>query len=140
MGLYIDADAEPNPDGTLPPGALHGFLWGDGEYETIDVPGAAATGVLGINNRGQMVGFYIDDDGAYHGFVRDRKGDVTTLPEAPRAEPTMGGTQPGQINDRGQIVGLAYDAEGDRALFFTSTANSPCSRGRARRSTPGPST
>jgi len=29
----------------------------------------------------------------------------------------MGGTQPGSINDRGQIVGLAYDAQGGSRGF-----------------------
>jgi uncharacterized membrane protein len=119
VGIYLDADAQPNPDGILPPGVLHGFLWDDGEFETIDVPGAAATAVLGINNRGHMVGSYIDAGGAYHGFVRERRGAVTTLPEAPGAAPARGGTQPGNINERGQIVGLAYDAQGgSRAFLF----------------------
>jgi hypothetical protein len=119
VGIYLDADAKPNPDGILPPGVLHGFLWDDGEFDTIDVPGAAATAALGINNRRQVVGSYIDNDGAYHGFVRDRNGAVTTLPEAPGADPASGGTQPASINERGQIVGLAYDAQGgSRAFMF----------------------
>ncbi len=119
VGLYIDADAQPaNPDGTPPAGVLHGFVWDDGEFTTIDVPGAAATGVFGINNRGQMVGSYIDADGGYHGFVRDRKGRITTLPEAPGADPLSGGTQPLSINDLGQIVGLAYDAQGGSRGFL----------------------
>jgi uncharacterized membrane protein len=118
VGIYLDADAKPNPDGTPPPGVLHGFMWDDGDFKTIDVPGAAATAVLGINNRGQMVGSYIDADGAYHGFVRSRRGVVTTLPEAPGAEPAVGGTQPASINDHGQIVGLAYDARGGSRGFL----------------------
>jgi uncharacterized membrane protein len=64
-----------------------------------------------------MVGSYIDADGAYHGFLRDRKGAVTTLPEAPGADPASGGTQPCAINERGQIVGLAYDAQGGSRGF-----------------------
>jgi probable HAF family extracellular repeat protein len=118
VGLYLDADAQPNPDGSVPPGAFHGFVWDDGEYETIDVPGAAATFVLGISDRGRMVGSYIDADGAYHGFLRTRKGAVRTLPEAPGAVPEMGGTQPAAVNDRGQIVGLAYEADGGSSAFL----------------------
>ena len=117
VGLYVDAGAEPDPDGPAPPSAVHGFVWRDGDVETVDVPGAAATFLVGINNRGQMVGSYIDAEGAYHGFVRDRRGRVTTLPEAPGAEPTAGGTQPTSINERGQIVGLAYDAQGGSRAF-----------------------
>jgi hypothetical protein len=106
-GIYVDAD-----------GAVHGFLWDDGDVETIDVPGATATVVLGINNRGQMVGSYIDADGAYRGFLRQRRGDITKLPEAPGADPVSGGTQPAMINDRGQIVGVAYDARGGSRGFL----------------------
>jgi uncharacterized membrane protein len=108
VGIYVDAAD----------GDLHGFLWDDGDFETIDVPGAASTAVLGINNRGQMVGSYIDDAGAYHGFLRDRSGAVIALPEAPGADPTMGGTQPAAINDSGKIVGLAYDAKGGSRGFL----------------------
>ena len=118
VGLYVDADAQPGPDGTMPPGAIHGFVWHDGDFKTIDVPGAVATFVLGINNRGQMVGSYIDAAGDYHGFLRHRRGAVTTLPEFPGADPRMGGTQPGGINDRGRIVGLAYDAQGGSRGFL----------------------
>jgi uncharacterized membrane protein len=107
VGIYVDAG-----------GALHGFRWDDGDHETIDVPGAAATVVFGVNNRGQMVGSYIDAEGAYHGFLRDRTGEVTTLPEAPGADPASGGTQPVGINERGQIVGLAYDARGGSRGFL----------------------
>ncbi len=107
VGIYVDAD-----------GAVHGFLWDDGKFATIDVPGAAATLVLGINNRGQMVGSYVDAGGAYHGFLRERHGGITTLPEAPGAEPTMGGTQPASINERGQMVGTRYDARGGSRGFL----------------------
>jgi uncharacterized membrane protein len=106
VGLYVDAE-----------GALHGFLWHDGDYETVDVPGATATAPLGINNRGQIVGSYIDAAGTYHGFLRDRDGAVTTLPEAPGADPARGGTQPASINERGQIVGVAYDPHGGSRGF-----------------------
>ena len=111
VGIYVDRDED-----------LHGFLWDDGRYRTIDVQGAASTAVLGINNRGQMVGSYIDADGAYHGFLRDARGKVTTLPEAPGADPRSGGTQPTSINDRGQIVGLAYDAQGGSRGFLLERA------------------
>jgi uncharacterized membrane protein len=40
------------PDGS----GRHGFLLADGQYTTIDVPGASFTNVTGIDARGQMVG------------------------------------------------------------------------------------
>ena len=40
---------------------LQGFLLDIGGFTTIEVPGASATLVQGINNRGQIVGIYGDD-------------------------------------------------------------------------------
>jgi uncharacterized membrane protein len=107
VGVYVDGD-----------GGVHGFLWDDGDTESIDAEGAAATVVTGVNDRGQLVGSYIDADGDYHGFLRDKSGAITTLPEAPGAEPAMGGTMPTAINERGQVVGLAYDAQGGSRGFL----------------------
>jgi hypothetical protein len=118
VGIYVDAVAQPNADGSPPVGAVHGFLWDDGDYETIDVPGAVATLVLGINDRGKTVGSYIDAAGNYHGFVRSRKGAVRDLPEAPGADPAAGGTQPTSVNERGRIVGLGYESDGGSRGFL----------------------
>ena len=49
VGLYVDAGAQSGPDGTMRPGAIHGFVWHDGDFKTIDVPAPAT--FLGINNR-----------------------------------------------------------------------------------------
>ena len=38
---------------------IHGFLY-DGSFTTIEVPGARATYPNGINDAGQIVGFYYD--------------------------------------------------------------------------------
>jgi probable HAF family extracellular repeat protein len=46
---------------------IHGFLYSEGVYTTIDDPSATSnTTPTGINDRGQIVGFY--DDGQ-HGFL-----------------------------------------------------------------------
>jgi hypothetical protein len=55
--------------------------------------------------------------------VRGSRGRVRTLPEAPGADPAMGGTQPTSINDRGRVVGLAYDAEGGSRGFQLRRGN-----------------
>jgi probable HAF family extracellular repeat protein len=47
-----------------------GFLYSGGVFSTIDVPGAAGgTNSEGINNTGQIAGFYFDASGAVHGFL-----------------------------------------------------------------------
>ena len=43
---------------------------------------------------------------------------MTTLPQAPGADPMLGGTAPASINDHGQIVGGAIDAQGGSRGFL----------------------
>jgi len=63
------------------------------------------TGPTGINNVGQIVGFYDDQSGARHGFLYDR-GAFTSF-DFPGSQMTA----PADINDRGQIVGVYADAD-----------------------------
>ena len=48
-------------------------------FTTIDVPGAGNTYASGINDAGQVTGYYYDATGA-HGFVASPT-DVTSVPE-----------------------------------------------------------
>jgi hypothetical protein len=56
---------------------------------------------LGANNRGQIVGQYVETDLRCHGFVLSR-GAFTTIDD-PDALSSTGASD---INDRGQIVGF----------------------------------
>ena len=90
--------------GTSPSSPVPGFLLDRGRYTSIEVPGAIGESLAGgINNRGQIVGQYMDARGE-HGYLRDARGRLTTfdLPGALATAPT-------RINDRGQIVGLYSD-------------------------------
>jgi hypothetical protein len=49
-------------------GATHGFLFSGGSFTILDVPGGFITSASGINDAGQIVGFFRDARGA-HGFV-----------------------------------------------------------------------
>jgi hypothetical protein len=114
-GIYADRLGD---DGIAPPGSTHGFVKdGRGEVTRFDVPGAARILVEGNNNRGQVVGMYVDKgavpgpDGLFpprsvHGFVRQRNGQITRF-DVPF--PYLHAI--GDNNDRGQIVGH-YDDPG----------------------------
>src|SRR4029434_8926982 len=61
-------------------GRFHGFFWDAGLFLTVDVPfpEATTTAPSGINNVGQIVGFYVDNNisetfpnGHFHGFLYD---------------------------------------------------------------------
>jgi hypothetical protein len=79
----------------------HGFLLRDGQYSTIDFPGAAATEALGINsqNNFQIVGDYTDPSGKTHGFIWQE--GVFTSVDAPFAADLIITA----INDQGKVVG-----------------------------------
>jgi probable HAF family extracellular repeat protein len=94
---------------------FHGFVRSPGgAIRTVDVPGASITGANGINNRGAVVGTYVDADGRSHGFLLER-GALTPI-DPPRAAadayPGTAQVQATDINDHGQIVGVYPDAKG----------------------------
>jgi hypothetical protein len=88
---------------TRPRTPVPGFLLDRGRYTTFDAPKAGIeTDANSINNHGQIVGAYIEDDAdaTYHGFLRDARGLFTTI-DLPGARATV----VSRINDRGQVVG-----------------------------------
>ena len=71
----------------------------------IDVPGSTATGATGINNSGQIEGWY-SNGGATQGFLTDATSYGTfTYPGAIL-------TMPLGISNTGQIVGYYSDSTG----------------------------
>ena len=89
VGEYLDAA-----------GRYHGYVWQRGRFTTIEVPDAAGTSALDINNRGQVTGL-TGDLTAPDGFLWDR-GRFTTF-DAPGATITFAAG----LNDRGQVVGYS---------------------------------
>ena len=59
--------------------AAHGFVRHLGVDYTVDVPGAAQTDVLGINDDGWITGAYIDANGATHAFIGSPIPEPATL-------------------------------------------------------------
>jgi hypothetical protein len=128
-GVYIDDGVEPGPDGLFPPSAGYGFIYTrshepKGRFRVIEIPGAQLALPYDINNRGQIVGIYLDDGavpapdglpppGAQHAFLWDR-GKVTIL-DPPD---TVYAPNAYTINDRGQIVGVRVDDSGNQIGFL----------------------
>jgi probable HAF family extracellular repeat protein len=98
-------------------GRVEGFLYYNGVYTPIDVPGSDAsygTFAFGINNSGQIVGQFGATSG-YYGFLYSN-GVYTTL-NAPESDATYG-TSAGGINNSGQIIG-AYSDTSDTTHGFS---------------------
>ncbi|MEO8631185.1 MAG: PEP-CTERM sorting domain-containing protein [Betaproteobacteria bacterium] len=81
------------------------YLYADGVFSPISglsPAGAHDIVAMGINNAGQMVGYYNDDTGV-HGFL-DADRSFTNIDVRPVGS-VGGATFPLGLNDRGQIVG-----------------------------------
>jgi probable HAF family extracellular repeat protein len=122
-GQFITFDfLEPNGFGTFPYGINNqgtvagvnleeGFIFSLTQVTSIDVPGSQITYVGGINNRGQVAGYYQDAQGVAHDFLWS-KGQFTTIDP-----PGTSGIQVG-LNDAGQVVGSYSDPTTGKARGF----------------------
>ncbi len=92
----------------MPGGLRHPFLFSHGQFTPLDPDGLLGrvnSGALQINNRGDLVGFYVDA-GIRHGFLL-RQGVVTTVDY-----PGSDYSQVNGISDEGTIIGEFRDANG----------------------------
>jgi hypothetical protein len=88
-------------------GSTIGFLYRNGTFTPVAVPGASSTTAAGIDDIGQIVGFYtLAGDSRTHGFLYDG-GNYSTI-DAPGAS----NTQALAINADGNVVGSFRDAQG----------------------------
>jgi uncharacterized membrane protein len=91
-------------------GVVHGFSLTRGEYTRIDAPGAVETNAIGLNCRGDVVGFWDTDfSDIGYAYIRNRSGQLTSF-EVPGAPPHS--SQANNVNERGDIVGLYIDPTG----------------------------
>jgi hypothetical protein len=98
-------------------------------FTTIDAPGAGTASLEGtialrINASGQVAGYFIDSNGAAHGFIRNSDGSITTF-DPPGAGTTQNlGTVAEGINVSGQISGYFLDSA-DFEHSFVRAAGGP---------------
>lgn len=85
-------------------------------FVTVDMPGATATAVTGINSHGVLCGVYRDASGGHHGWIRS--GTTTTTFDYPG---TNGVTFISGINGSGTVAGIYFDAAGAVHGFVRSS-------------------
>jgi len=86
---------------------------GPRNFTTIDFPGSAYTAAAGINDAGQIVGYFGDSAGLQHGFLKN--GTSFTKVDFPAS--TL--TSLTGINRAGQIAGSYEDGTGAFYPFVT---------------------
>jgi hypothetical protein len=94
-----------------------GFIYQNGNLTSFQIPGSSpfSTHAAGINDQGQMVGWYRDQSGT-HGFL-GVPGAFT-----PIDVPGQTTTQALAINNAGAITGSYVNAEGSQAAFLYNGA------------------
>ena len=87
-------------------GIGHGFVYSHGVFtELLTPPPAIGEAPMGINDKGVMVGQYLDQDYNLHGFLK--AGSAYTTMDYPGAA----GTGVNAINNAGQMVGAYLDGD-----------------------------
>jgi probable HAF family extracellular repeat protein len=87
-------------------GPIYGFQNVTGTCSNITVFGSTDTEPWGINNAGQIVGYFEDSSGAHHGFLLTPGQNPVQIDYNGGGQTYLFG-----INDAGQIVGWAYSPE-----------------------------
>lgn len=87
----------------VPNCATKGFKYVNGTYVKLMVPNSVSTAILGVNDYGDLVGFYKKSDGTTHGFIWYHTNVVKTIdyPNPPLGAKTIAFG----INKGGTVVG-----------------------------------
>ena len=97
---------------------VEGFVRSGTTFVPLNFGADTNTMALGLNNKDQVVGSYVDAAGNTHGFVFNWVTDALTTIDDPNADGTTSfnveGTIVNGINDNGQLVG-----------FYANTAATP---------------
>jgi hypothetical protein len=102
VGFYKTVACQ-DPDIKVPSCPTKGFKYVNGSYIKLMVPNSTATAILGVNDLGDLVGFYTKSDGSKHGFIWFHTNVVKTIdhPNLPSGTSTI----PFGINKAGTVVG-----------------------------------
>ena len=109
-------------------GLDEGFVYSKGKFTAVNVPKSNGTQATGINDKGWVVGLYLDSANLTHGFVKvgtkyttvDVKGDTNSVAWG--------------VNNKGQITVYATNSAGDFDSFLVTgktfkNINNPSAKG-----------
>ena len=135
-GIFLQSGATvqlPNPPFGVPAISSNGkivvsegqnlyFYNGDGTYTTVVVPGAGTSvggaRVAGIDDAGNVAGWYLTDTGLSQAFFRTTAGNFI-----PISFPGSIDTEPLGMNNLGQVVGSYYDGSKSHGFIWNGGTN-----------------
>jgi hypothetical protein len=104
-------------------GTIQGFLYpSTGLITTILVSGSWGTYPMSISGAGSVVGYYVEPNGSYHGFLRNPKIVTIDVPGAGTINDQ--GTKALSINEAGEIAGIYFDSNSVEHGFIRDTQGS----------------
>ena len=98
VGFYQTTSCA-DTDVRVPTCPTKGFRLVNGTYVKLMVPNSVSTAIMGVNDSGDLTGFYKKSDGSEHGFIWYHTNIVRTIDFKPNL------TVPWGINDAGMVVG-----------------------------------
>jgi hypothetical protein len=99
-----------NTDVRVPTCPTKGFKLANGAYVKLMVPNSVSTAIMGVNDNGDLTGFYKKSDGSEHGFIWYHTNVVRTIDFQSNV------TVPWGINKAG-IVGGGFWGTGQNGTF-----------------------
>lgn len=100
VGFYKTRSCQ-DYDLKVPSCPVKGFKYVNGSYIKLMVPNSTSTAILGVNDLGDLVGFYTKSDGSKHGFIWYHTNVVKTIDQSNTSLVTV----PFGINKAGTVVG-----------------------------------
>jgi len=93
-------------------GLFQGFVYAAGKFTAINFPKSNGTQAIGINDKGEVVGLYLDSTNVQHGFMK-KGAKYTTID-------VTGGTssEAWGINNSGQITVFAIVSSGYQSFIY----------------------
>lgn len=90
-----------NYDASVPDCPTKGFKFIKNTYLKLNVPNSTSTAIMGVNDLGDLVGFYRKSDGSRHGFIWYHQNVIRTIDRTNTSFITV----PMGINHAGTVVG-----------------------------------
>ncbi len=97
-------------------GLYTGFVYNAGKFAAVNFPGSSGTQAIGINDKGDVVGLYLDSGSVQHGFLKKGKKYTSIDVTGDTSTEAWGINNAGQmavfaINSSGSYEGFVYNGK-----------------------------
>ena len=103
----------------------------DGMMTVFDAPDAGVgrsqgTFAWSINAKGEITGYYLDNNSNYHAFLRTSDGSMSSFDAPGAGVGPFQGTLAKSINTKGEITGYYFDSNYKSHGFVSQSSSDEC--------------